>query len=400
MAKYKKMRATATRAMTKEQFSWIPWKSLLCCLFMLCIWLVFFCLWHYKLWFFADSNNDQITPPSTNRKIIPSVTPAPNVNQAYRLPPAWNSTWENAGALMRFGIIGDSIGEGFSGASNYSVSWAGLVTTNLQQLYGDGGSGFVGVNFAKYDTNWDFHRGQGPGDILATSSTAGAKVNFAVRGSKIAVYSASMGGLCFVSMDGATQTPVSVNTGIAVTTMNVAPSTHSVDFIVGSGTCGVYGVAGEFDKGITVDNFSFGGRTSYSYITPDDQSYGNSWDWSGGPNRPVDILVYGIGVNDAHYSVETVAQYIANVDQIVNHTAATDVLFYMPAIGLWQQPAGPDYTEMLMALQTYAWQRDYGYLSIQPLAPPWSKSWFSDAIHPNDLGYSQMASLFMTLYSP
>src|SRR6476620_49734 len=140
------------------------------------------------------------------------------------IPPGWGQFWRpkrNASAFATSRIIaaGDSLTEGYYASNTITDTWAGLMRTNLQNAYGDGGSGLFSTSRT---------------DVVSTA-TAAAAATFRVRGSLVNIYnitgSAPRANFTY-SIDGGAPVGVTVTPGptaIQTTTVgSLSPGNHQV----------------------------------------------------------------------------------------------------------------------------------------------------------------------------
>ena len=220
-------------------------------------------------------------------------------------------------------IIGDSIAQKFN-AESIATSWAGRLRTALQGLYGDGGSGFMGVSHSSFTSaNWaqypvedrctltgtwtqgsDATSYQGPGINLLATTVVNSTATFTVRGSIIDVYIFGLiaaGQNYTVKIDAGSE--VTFNTGSkgadAPYRQNVTTSasagTHTVVVKLTGTGLNLYGVSGENATGVVVNNFGRGGATS----APFRDANPNSSIWNGGTSYPADLVIWAMGLNDS-----------------------------------------------------------------------------------------------------
>jgi len=384
-----------------------------------------------------------------------------------QVPAGWGTFWTPAKALAkagsglaRLGIIGDSIAQLFD-ASSHANSWPGLLAAALQSSYGDGGSGFLcAANSVVYATSetpnsggytaaqlgitttgaWNNGgyseggtNGDGPGACGITSNSNASTLTFSVRGTSITIYTLLIGtalspvtGAVFDwTIDGTAQTPINMTgsastTGIQETTVTgLASANHTVVLTVtGAGSqayANFFGARGVNASGVVVDNYARSGALTSTYVTQR-SNYGNPAAWSGGNLQPCDLLIYELGVNDAHndVSADTVSDNIrAALTQIRDSGAmdgATDLLFLHPHIGTWEgaSPYYHDYLERVRALaktynaavvdmwsfyrNSYAYGVSQGYFAVPNHAGTGAAGTTgnSDPVHPSDTGHASI----------
>ncbi|MFJ9900244.1 hypothetical protein ACIQPR_43640 [Streptomyces sp. NPDC091280] len=298
-----------------------------------------------------------------------------NASKGLRVPPSWGEFWRPKRDAAKAGtgkatvaVIGGSTAAGFYASNMFTKSWPGVLATNLQSTYGDGGSGFYSALFSTQGiggidstalTQWTASGGlvtqtgtwnlggyqAGPGAGYLYSSTNGNTLTFTVKGTSVTIYTLGADGShspWTYSIDGATAVAVTdtATTGLAVLTKTItglSSGTHTVK-LTHTGTTGtqylaVCGVAGENATGVVVNNFGKRNASAAQYVSP------LKLGWSAGPNYPADVVIYSISPddiingNDADVWASNVRQHLSYVRDGGTAVGATDIVFVVPHIG-------------------------------------------------------------------
>ncbi|MGH9093827.1 MAG: SGNH/GDSL hydrolase family protein, partial [Acidimicrobiales bacterium] len=344
-------------------------------------------------------------------------------------------------------ILGASIDEQVHYPTSSARSWVGMLKAALQGPAGspaDGGSGFVGVNyaaiyqapgFASYATEyvndpmfvaasagWAVGTAHdGPGVEQLQSNTSGDTITWKnIRGTTITVFffkfvpaGGNSGGLWTPAIDGTSQaqqtcaggTPTNGDGAGNPAQVSFASSAgaHIVAVTNNSTGATVYafieGVSGENASGVIVNNFAAGSRASGDYVT------GSSPILNGGSSYPCDLAIYSLAANDAIGNV-TDDTWESNVrvslDAIrAGKSGQTDLVILMHHIGTadgsshyWNKYVmrargiAEAYGAALinpwaMLRNNYAYAQALGYFGNQ--AAPGAAG--TDFIHPGDAGH-------------
>lgn len=406
-----------------------------------------------------------------------------NVPGVY-IPTGWGAKWrarlQQAGsgsALARIAWVGDSVLAGAWCSDLENKNLPGLINAQLQAKYGDGGSGYSSswrtdliLANAGYTPQgrwtlsgtWAANPSvlDGPGGNHIRAGSANATATKVVRGTTVIVTlfsgnSASFGSYT-VTIDGVVQgSAVSTNTGtqsiIRRTFTGLSAGNHTVIVTAtdanGSTTylflCGIEGINA---SGVVTHNYARGSYPSavfnnvaaMSYVYTDGSTFGGSSVgsfgpaglWSGGRRNPADLVVWGMGLNDARFgtggsstvSPDAFAQNlerflvgIRDVDTSGNADSLnpnTEILLLAPHAG---SPAfqGSATTRYYAAYceQMRSMAEIYGcaFLNVWQMAGNNWKTWLdagyfgtnavgtgiagTDAVHPSDAGFSQMAAM-------
>lgn len=366
------------------------------------------------------------------------------------IPEGWGKYWRaalgRAGAgtgLARMVCVGGSATVGFYASNPRTKSWPSLVTTALQAQYGDGGSGFHGVNLSQPLTDagpyakWlaagaavaqtgTWTQGgstYGPGATYLYSDTTGSTLTFRARGTTVKIYTV-IGGSTRASMlysiDGAADVTVTQPSGTAAiqtTTINGLSNTeHTVRVKVGTATSGQYlsvcGVSGERASGVIMHNLALGGATSARYANNAPAALNAVW--NGGTAFPADLVVYSAAPNDAAAASGgvTADAWWANVlswYQAVRTAGiagtGTDVLIALPHIGTHEGTNAKyiEYSKLVRPMadiygfalvnwwvdgwQSWDWWNKLGYWGT--MANPGATG--TDSVHLSDAGFQHMA---------
>ncbi|MYX26059.1 hypothetical protein GTY75_05145 [Streptomyces sp. SID8381] len=297
-----------------------------------------------------------------------------NVSKGVRVPLNWGEFWrpkrdaaKAATGKATVAVIGGSSAAGFYASNLATKSWPGVLATNLQSSFGDGGSGFysamisaqgIGGSDAAAITQWTNSGGlvtqsgtwsiggyqAGPGWGYLYSSTNGNTLTFTVRGTSVTIYTLGSDGAhspWSYSIDGATAVAVSDTgtSGLAVLTKTVtglSAGTHTVR-ITHTGSSSQYlavcGVSGENANGIVVNNFGKRNASAGQYVPPLKAA------WTGGPSYPADCVVYMLSPDDvinglsADSWASNVRQHFTAIRDSGSATGATDLVLVLPHIG-------------------------------------------------------------------
>jgi hypothetical protein len=246
-------------------------------------------------------------------------------------PPGWNRHWltargiaQGGGAQARVVWLGDSLGVGQNAPSGwFEKGFVGLLRTELQRLYGDGGSGFIGPTNRAVAQNagggqvtstgaWTDVGGEGGVAGLAVRPTVasnGATMTFPFRGTAVDIYSrtdVTFGSFQY-RIDGGSLTAVAVNAAASNkvnTVTGLANGNHTLQVVANSGLSRIHGVRGRYTGGILLDNASVGGKK----IDDLDTASGVSGSLIAGREMvgdtlaafgPADLVVVALGPNDA-----------------------------------------------------------------------------------------------------
>ncbi|MGW4728840.1 SGNH/GDSL hydrolase family protein [Streptomyces shenzhenensis] len=321
----------------------------------------------------------QLNPAGTTvrRGIIgntPLNSPKPQPPGMY-FPEGWGKYWfaaRNKAAagtgLARIITVGGSATLGYFASNPRTKSWPGLVGAALQSSYGDGGSGFHGVNLSSVLTDagpyaaWltagaavaqtgTWTQGgssYGPGATYLYSDVTGATLTFKARGSTVKIYTVTGSGTrpaMLYSIDGGADVSVPQPSGTAAiqttTITGLSNTEHTIVLKVGTASTGQYlsicGVSGENASGVVVHNVALAGSTSSRWGTEAAASLNAVW--NGGTAFPVDLATYSTAPNDASGNVAAdtwltnVLGWIRAVRAAGAAGTGTDIIVAMPHIG-------------------------------------------------------------------
>jgi hypothetical protein len=294
-------------------------------------------------------------------------------------------------------VLGDSIGRGYFTSNLNTKGYVSLLRAALQGSHGsaaDGGSGWQGIcdtavwaasdsvnstasaayvtagNYAATTGTWAVNTAHaaGPGGnmLLTTSDTTPATITFIGRGSTFTIYTLATGGGTAnweYTIDGGSAVTVSDNTtGIQATQVTgLTNASHTVVIKYNdAGTKVLYlsGIRFENTTGVVIDNYSIFAQQSSIWTTSTSLAANqHSADWACGAQRPADLLIYAMGVNDDHIGNVAALTYIETVGQTYYYakdnannaggvlTGNTDILYIFNHIGnddtnhLWPQYA-------------------------------------------------------------
>ena len=262
-------------------------------------------------------------------------------------PDGWGEHWADALAspgLARVAVVGDSVMRGYYTSNLDTKGYVGLLRQALQAAHGDGGSGFKGaidtvtmvpgsaysgVNFFTQSGTWDpSQKKNGPGGITLQPGPPGAYVQTTVRGTVVEIFVVDRSpfiGFTY-SIDGGTGVlyPSSGAPGIMhVTVPDLSPGDHVVRVTSHAGATFFAGVSGRNSSGVVVDNYAVTGSASTHWNNLDTNNAvtnviaGGAGTWSGGYNRPADLILIGSILNDASASVDP-AQYVQNLKRYLD----------------------------------------------------------------------------------
>ncbi len=387
---------------------------------------------------------------NTLGKIIPSGW----MSKGIFVPAGWGSNIKGAlassnSSLANIAFIGDSITLGYDSSNFYTTSYVSLVRTALQSIYGNGGTGFLGVNASTFyglytaaNTNctksgswtetWDqggcanygFYTLSG-GNTFTFTNVIGTSISvFYARSEYSGTFSISVNGGTAVVVNAYDANPANrASTPYTFTGLSAGPHTVVVTSI---GVTLIYGVRGFNSTGITCDNFGVSAQTSGSFLRSSAVVYNNPIDASGGQDFPCNLFVYALAVNDCNNqsgAATSADAYLANVLTVIkriregsnfNRNGQTDILFFMPHIGKWQS-TGPDYYAMMSRLEGLLISYNVAYINMSAI---YNNSWKqafdnniwanhsprngsglpgNDSVHPCNIGSQAYANAIISL---
>jgi hypothetical protein len=373
--------------------------------------------------------------------------------------------------LISIALIGDCVTQGLRASNFPTTSFPNEIGRAFQAVCGDGGSGWQGINDwwlgpAGFQSNWGYtsaaqvgnvqvtssgspgiSTAAGPGVVYLTGFNTGDSVTFgSVRGTNIRVYyNPQYFTYTFtIIIDGGT--PITVTaTGASIvapppafySVSGLPQTTHNVKitYTSGSGVLCLYGVTGENNVGVVVNNYGNAGETIESWLAQGNLggSSGNEWDWNGGQFYPSNLFIFALGVNDANNGnnnhATSTSGWMSDVAEYINGLRSglptVEIMFLMPMIGSWQSspsaciataPQNADclhYVEMLPVLNNYAQSIGGIWVSLTDLCgnsvatcqtlvgcpgctPP--SGYFYDQVHPNDNGHCVMAQTALAVF--
>lgn len=363
------------------------------------------------------------------------------------IPTGWGLDWRSAkaeAAARRVNVVawGDSLTHGIGSSNHRTKSWFGKLCTDLQTLYGDGGSGFTS---ACQSTKWTV--GQtgdrvlciftgtwtilyaGLNDSSCFSSTIGDTATFTgIRGTTVRYHYMTHPtyGIVEVRIDGTLVDTLNTNAaqGVAFKDYAVTAGDHTVVITVASAVnCFVVGVSGLNATGIVPWNMGHGGRTTSSWLRTAGFAAGqNNATGSIRDQSPDLFLCEGI-VNDPHtagagYEPATYAYNIrGTLDAAKAYDTATDCMIVLPHIGTWEvlDPAGTGvykWQDMAARLRGLADTRGDAYVDFWTLGraswsywnslgywgePGYSGASGADQVHMSDSGNAFVADTILPL---
>jgi lysophospholipase L1-like esterase len=272
----------------------------------------------------------------------------------YYIPPDWGIYYKTAlasagSSLVNIAIVGDSISQG-AWASNITPSatatnYVGLLRNYIQDIYGDGGSGFLScVNTSSFQSGpWSAYNGTtagvsvsgswayggvggsgGVGANYISSTTLNNTITFTVRGINIRVFyfENTTHGNFDITINGSFIQTVNSGAGPGPVTKSVLITdavTTTKTVVITQKTNGspvvIQGVRGYNDTGVCVDNYSYGGATlALDIANPFSSPF---QDWSGGGlSGTAKLVIYVLGLNDISGSVDTYKSNFGNFMQL------------------------------------------------------------------------------------
>lgn len=276
-------------------------------------------------------------------------------------------------ALARVAAVGDSVTYGYYAADIDLLSWPGLLRASLQSQYGDGGSGIKSVtdsltvltndgraqaikdawqaagNLVTLTGTWDevFNGTDGPGMAILRAKSIGASLAAQGRGTLAEIYyqttpnAAAAGSFTWSVDGGAESAPISQfhaaqGTVEKVTLPPLTPGVHTVrvtttDTDGTTKTATFCGVSFRNAAGVVLDRYARGGQPSaaaanrspgtFTWTNASGQVFGGSaqnlrggaGSWLGGSNRPCDLAIYSLMLNDGGQVNVTPDNYVLNV---------------------------------------------------------------------------------------
>lgn len=368
-----------------------------------------------------------------------------------RIPAGWGTKWraardQSSSRLVKVAVIGDSISVGWVATNWWTNGWVGLLRTALQQAYGDGGSGFITVDYMKNTGNnlvsgwlgtvggssqWsrfpDANDNNGRGGInwcSVKNATSGVgTMNIPMWGNnslKVYALNDPTYGTYSYAINGGTATNVALNAANAVKVTTVASppagsaaSPYTLNLAVVSGTVELYGAAAYNATGIAVDNLSMAGRRSLDLLIPTPGSSTTQFIGEETPQQlgPWDLVIFALGVNDvragdaSNVAKNILATWSGIKNKAPNVTAPETLIMICnpgPATGL-----GGDTThaEGQMAAEVYKAAQAVGAAVVDVWAfagrstEPWNTLGYQSAtdVHPFDAGHVQYEGLTVPL---
>lgn len=368
-------------------------------------------------------------------------------------PNAWNRHWLAArsaaavgGTQARALWVGDSLGVGQNAPSGwFDHGYVGLLRTELQTRYGDGGSGFIGPGWRAVAQNagggqvtstgaWTDVGSEGGMNGLAVRPTAGgngATMTFPVRGNVIDIFTRTdtTFGQVQYSIDGAANVAIPLNVAASnkVTTITgLTNGAHTVRITANTGLSRVHGVRGRYVSGVLLDNASLGGRKIDDLDIPTGVSgsliagremIGDTISQLG----PVDLVVLALGPNDAlnatsHASLSGIAPALDKTFSRI--VGASSVAADPPSVAVVIQHIGGADTVTAFGLTTFEYAAvvaqlyDYAKAIGAAVVDQWaqgrhSKAYFdslgfyddpaAEAVHFNDAGHTTAAAPVLAL---
>lgn len=377
-------------------------------------------------------------PGSRIVEAIPPNTFAP-YGEGIQIPKGWGDlSWKAARAAAgsrQVNVVGwgDSLTQGL-GASNFrTTSWFGKLITDLQTLYGDGGSGFqsvmdsvlytptmnAGTVRVTFAGTWTTFNATYNGSSAYTTTAADTVTFPGVRGTTVTVYyvTTSGGGSIQVKVDGSVVGTINTNApaSVASTSYTVPAGTHTVVLTnVASTLIWVCGVKGTNATGIVGWYMGKGGRLSNSWATVLNGLASTETDGRFSMEYPhPDLFISAVGVNDAATGGATAVDLAYNTRKVMDYArawnnGATDCVVVVPHVGVWEAADGGIYKWQDMASRLELTASTYGAASINfwlrgraswdywNSLGYWANASYSggagsDGVHPSDAGHAYMA---------
>lgn len=193
------------------------------------------------------------------------------------VPASWGTQWKEArteagSRRVNVHIWSDSIGAQGLGASNRrTTSMAGLIQSNLQNTYGNGGTGYLSHEYSSNTlSGWVSNQGFG-GTVVTASDTASAISFSDITGSTLKIfYRLGVTGSFRWRIDGGSYTTVNTtSSGVepGIVEISTTDAAHSIDIERLSGTVGIHGVYGERATGVVLSRFGQNGRAASHYTS-------------------------------------------------------------------------------------------------------------------------------------
>lgn len=339
----------------------------------------------------------------------------------------------SAAAPCSIALVGDSLTQGCFCSDVENTSWAAILRSKLQALYGDGGSGFkpsvdtvlanVG-NFNAWITgqpasslyaltgSWNNNTGvnDGPGANNLRLESTGGTVTFTGRGTAFDIFfiSGVSGFATFtVSVDGGAESAVqNTQTGangvFTYSASGLAPGNHTVRVTCGTAAPGnpkLYfcGMRFRNTTGVRIDRYArqgwpsaaFNNGTAQAWRTEGGASngtYAPAGKWSGGSLNQADFIIYSLGLNDANItSPGTIdpTTYLNNVrgyleDLREGNPSASVLLLAQHRGALAWENSSQFYTQYMEKLNSLSASYKCGFLNIWAQGNN-SWSWMKDA---------------------
>lgn len=348
------------------------------------------------------------------------------------IPSGWGERWFTARATAAAGgfgrviLIGDSIMVGWSATTNWFNGYGMRLRDLLQAEYGDGGPGFIGVDFARHSGNvlvagnpvgvsangaWTSITSD-TGSINAhsvrpTVDGSGATMTFTMAtDDQVTIYSRtdpSYGRYDYrINGGSAVQVSQAAAAGIQATNVAVAAGTNTIQLIAASGTCRLLGVKSEYATGLAVHNMSVAGRQ-----TDDFNSSPASFTTTMSALGEHDLMIICLGANDLGTAGRTQTQVEGWVDEMCR-LSRTANLTNPPDVAIVIQHRGAyifdDFQVVWPAV--YSALRATAIRNGAALIDVWAsgrRSWnywnslgyWTDSVHPLQGGHDAYASLTM-----
>jgi hypothetical protein len=283
-----------------------------------------------------------------------------------RVPDGWGERFRTklqSGGKTTVAVYGESIEAGYF-ADLKENGYIGLIAKGLQQVGGDGGSGYQSTERSlvipgtplyadsiALTGTWDrLVTKFGPAGCSLRSTAHGSTATFHVRGSEVKIWYSTFPGLgqFEYSIDGGGPQPVDCNgsalTIAHTTTPGLTPGNHTVVVRkIGSPLIQLFGVSAESASGCVVNNFSRPGSSTDMMNNEDTVNFpialaARTGRWSGGDLYPADLVIIGTFANDAISSIDP-SQSVRNIRSYLEYVRTNDtrsnvdLLFVVKHIG-------------------------------------------------------------------
>lgn len=365
------------------------------------------------------------------RRVDLLESPHDNVGPFIELPSGWGRRWFGARESARLGNslatvvqLGDSIAVGWDADTNWWNGYGTQVGEQLQVVYGNGGRGFIGVDFARHTGNnlisgnpvassgnavWTTVENDTASinahSVRPTTDGNNATMTFTmVTDDTVIIYSRTdpTYGRYDYRINGGTavQVPQNVAAGIQATTVSVSSGTNTIQIIAASGTCRMLGVKSENSTGLAYHNMSVAGR-SLDDIASTFAALAATFNATGEP----DLVVVTLGVNDVNTSGLTETNVDADIDFILRSAKSTNLTNPPDLAVVIQHRGNVSFGDFFGVWPgVYSGLRKAAVRNGAAIVDVWAygrRTWeywnnlgfFSDSVHPTQLGHDAYAEI-------